>query len=106
MNRNKLKIAIEKGCIEWQRHALERMMERGISRKIVKKILLSGEIIENYPDDKPYPSALFLGWFEEEPFHVVTAFDSLSEYCFVITAYRPDLEHFEPDYKTRRHHGN
>jgi len=37
------------------------MMERGISRKIVKKILLSGEIVENYPDDKPYPSALFLG---------------------------------------------
>ena len=106
MDRNKLKITIEKGCIEWQRHALERMMERGISREIVKKILLSGEIIENYPDGKPYPSALFLGWFEEEPFHVVTAFDSLSEYCFVITAYRPDLEHFKSDYKTRRHHGN
>jgi hypothetical protein len=46
------------------------------------------------------------GWFEEEPFHVVAAFDSLSEYCFVITAYKPDLEHFEPNYKTRRQHGN
>ena len=106
MDRNKLKIAVEKGYIEWQRHALERMMGRGISRETVKKILLSGEIIENYPDDTPYPSALFFGWFEEEPFHVVAAFDSLSEYCFVITAYKPDLEHFEPNYKTRRQHGD
>ena len=102
MNRDQLKIAIENGYIEWQRHALERMMERGISREIVKKVLLSGKIIEDYPNDKPYPSALFLGWYEGEPFHVVTAFDPLSGYCFVITAYRPDLEHFEPDYKTRR----
>lgn len=106
MDRYKLKIAVEKGCIEWQRHALERMMERSISRKTVKEILLSGEIIESYPDDEPYPSALFFGWYEEEPFHVVAAFDMLHEYCFVITAYRPDSEHFESDYTTRRQRGN
>jgi len=46
------------------------------------------------------------GWFEEEPFHVVTALDSLREYCFVITAYRLDLGHFEPDYKAKRHCDN
>ncbi len=57
-----LQDAIKEGHIEWQRHALEKMMERGISRKAVKEVLLNGEIIENYPDDKPYPSALFLGW--------------------------------------------
>ena len=69
---------------------------------MVKQILLEGEIIEDYPDDKPFPTALFLGWFQGEPFHVVSGFDSLSAYCFVITVYRPDLNHFEPDYKTRR----
>ena len=106
MDRNKFKIAIEDGNIEWQRHAFERMMEREISREIIKKVLLSGEIIEDYPDDKPYPSALFLGWLKEEPFHVIAAIDSLNDCCFVITAYRPDLEHFESDYKTRRKHGN
>jgi hypothetical protein len=106
MDREGLKRAIESDSIEWQRHALERMMERGISREIVKKVLLSGEIIEDYPNDKPYPSALLLGWVEGEPFHVVTALDSESGCCFIITAYKPDLEHFEPDYKTRRQHGN
>lgn len=106
MDREGLKRAIESDSIEWQRHALERMMERGISREIVKKVLLSGEIIEDYPNDKPYPGALLLGWVEGEPFHVVTALDSESGCCFIITAYKPDLEHFEPDYKTRRQHGN
>ena len=106
MNRARLKIAIENGLIEWQRHALERMMERDILRESVKKVLLAGEIIEDYPDDKPYPSALFLGWVEGEPFHIVSALDPESGYSFVITAYKPDLEHFEPDYKTRRKDAN
>jgi hypothetical protein len=47
MNRDQLKEAVQKGMIEWQIHALERMMKRGISRKIVKHILLEGKIIEN-----------------------------------------------------------
>ena len=92
------------GNIEWHRHGLERMLQRGISRKTVKEVLLTGEIIEDYSDDKPFPSALFLGWIEEEPFHVVAAFNHARNYCFVITVYKPDLEHFESDYKTRRHH--
>ena len=102
MDRNALKVAVKHGKIEWQRHALERMMERGISREAVKNVLVLGEIIEDYPDDEPYPSGLFLGVVGEEPFHVVSAFDSQSGYCFVITAYKPDMEHFESDYKTRR----
>ena len=102
MNRTAIKIAVENGNIEWQRHALEKIFEREISRKIVKEVLLSGEIIEDYPNSKPYPSALFLGLINDKPFHVVAAFDNESGYCFIITAYKPDLEHFEPDFKTRR----
>ena len=106
MGRNELTIAVENGNIEWQRHALERMMERGISRATVKEVLMAGDVIEDYPDDRPFPTALFLGIVEGNPFHVVAAFDAQSGYCFVITAYKPDLEHFESDYKTRREHGN
>jgi hypothetical protein len=102
MDREQLINAVLNGRIEWQTHALERMMKRGISREIVKQVLLEGEIVEDYPDDKPLPTALFSGWFQGEPFHIVTALDTLSGCCFVITVYRPDLNHFEPDYKTRR----
>jgi hypothetical protein len=106
MNRDRLKAAVKDNRIEWQRHALERMMERGISRETAKNVLLSGELIEDYPNDEPYPSALFLGWVDKEPFHVVTAFDLVTDYCFIITTYKPDSEHFESDYKTRRQHGS
>jgi len=41
-------------------------------------------------------------WVKGEPLHVVAAFDSLTGRCFVITAYKPDLEYFESDYKARR----
>jgi hypothetical protein len=102
MDRDRLIEAVKSGKIEWQTHALERMMKRGISTQIVKQVLLEGEIVEDYPDEKPFPTALFLGRFQGEPFHVVAALDSLSGCCFVITVYRPDVNHFESDYKTRR----
>ncbi len=101
-NRGQFNDAIRNGVIEWQRHALERMMERGISRESVKSVLLNGEIIEDYSHDGPFPSALFFGLIQGEPVHAVAAFDSESGCCFVITAYRPDLDHFESDYRTRR----
>jgi len=37
MDIDKLTVAIENGKIQWQRHALERMMEKGISINTVKK---------------------------------------------------------------------
>ena len=61
-----------------------------------------GHLIQDYPDDRPYPSALFLGWVEEKPVHVVVSLDEGGELAYVITAYEPSLDHFAPDYKTRR----
>ena len=53
-------------------------------------------------DDWPFPSGLFLGWIESRPIHVVAALDAGSSQVFVITAYEPDLEHFESDFRTRK----
>jgi hypothetical protein len=35
-----------------------------LSRASVKHIIINGEMIENYPDDKPFPSGLFYGPWE------------------------------------------
>ncbi|NUM37483.1 MAG: DUF4258 domain-containing protein [Candidatus Brocadiae bacterium] len=102
MDQEKLKSAIEQGLVQWQKHALERMLMRNISRELVKQIILSGEVIKDYIDDKPFPSALILGWKGNRPIHVVIALDETMLTLFVITVYEPDLEHFESDYKTRR----
>ena len=99
-----LKQVIDNGDIVWQRHALERMMERGITREMVRNVISTGEIIENYRDDTPYPRALILGWINDEPLHVVSSLDEENDACFIITAYKPDLDHFESDFKTRRSH--
>jgi len=60
------------------------------------------ERIRDYPEDKPYPSALFLGWHEGTPLHVVAAVDEINETVYIITAYQPSLDYFETDYKTRK----
>ncbi len=44
------------------RHATIVRLERGVTIVELEQSLLNGEIIEYYPDDKPYPSCLVLGW--------------------------------------------
>lgn len=94
--------ALRNARIEWRRHALERMAEQDIQRSDVLETLLSGEMIEDYPEDEPFPSGLFLGWRAVRPLHVVAAFDDEGDRAYVITVYEPDLRHSEPDFRTRR----
>lgn len=96
-----LRGAVAQGRIQWHQHALERLLERGISRTEVVGAIMNGEVIEIYPTDRPYPSCLIL-YIETEPMHVVVADDPAAWICHVITAYRPNLDHFEPDFRTRR----
>ncbi len=58
--------------IKWSSHCLERMQERDISRADVKNCLEHGEIIEDYPEDFPYPSCLvFVYSINNKVIHVV-----------------------------------
>lgn len=102
MNIESLKDAVKNKRIEWHRHSLERMLERNISRQAVIEVILTGEIIEDYDSDRPFPSALFLGWIGHRPVHVVVSYDPSNEKAFIITAYEPGLEHFEPGFRVRR----
>ncbi|MEO7300807.1 MAG: DUF4258 domain-containing protein [Verrucomicrobiota bacterium] len=90
------------GKIEWRKHVLQKLAERAIPQQSVRDVLLSGERIRDYADDKPFPSALLLGYVSGKPLHVVAACDEMRELVFIITAYEPSLEIFEPDYKTKR----
>ncbi|MBI4546431.1 MAG: DUF4258 domain-containing protein [Ignavibacteriae bacterium] len=81
---------------------LQRLAERGVKQKVVIDVLLSGEVIEEYPEDKPFPSALFLGFPGGDPLHVVAAFDETQNLVYIITAYDPSGEYFLNDYRTRR----
>ncbi len=59
-------------------------------------------MIERYPDDTPYPSALVLGFVAARPLHVVVALDGAGPHAYIITVYEPHATRFEADWKTRR----
>jgi hypothetical protein len=64
--------------------------------------VFQGEIIEDYPDDKPYPSCLIYGeTFGKEPVHSVWAYNEENEWAVLITVYRPDARRWI-DWRTRR----
>jgi hypothetical protein len=61
-----------------------------------------GEIIENYPDDKPFPSCLIFGTtFHGDPVHSVWAYNLENRWAVLITVYRPDPQRWE-NWRTRR----
>ena len=106
-------------------HALRRMFERNITVEDVALVvriaeLIGGqpdivrepefhtllgrasEVIENYPDDNPYPSRLLLGWCQERPLHVVVAENAQDDEWIIITAYEPDPAQWDADFKRRK----
>nr|WP_319539471.1 DUF4258 domain-containing protein [uncultured Methanospirillum sp.] len=84
-----------------RRHAFEQMYTRHISEDDIEEIILSGDVIEEYPDDYPLPSYLICGYARVRMLHVVAAFNRDTGDIIVITAYEPDDVHFVSG-KTRR----
>jgi len=88
--------------VTYRVHAVRRMFERGISEAQVREVLEGGEEITAYPDDKPYPSRLLLGWRGERPLHVVAAYNAQDDEEIVITVYEPEAALWEDGFKRRR----
>lgn len=85
------------------RHATIARLERGITIAEIEQALLNGEIIEEYPDDQPYPSCLVLGWLESgDPLHIVCSRGDIEPALRIVTIYEPEEALWESDYKTRR----
>lgn len=83
-------------------HAILRMSQRGISEAEARVALDSGEIIEEYPDDQPYPSRLVIGWAGYRPLHLVLADNPSNMDTYVITAYEPDPNLWTADFRGRK----
>ncbi len=88
--------------IQMTEHALKRAIERSINfERDLVPTLLSGKIIEEYPDDYPYKSYLILGTtINQKYMHVVCAIGD--NILWIITAYFPDKKEWEDDLKTRK----
>ena len=68
-------------------HSFQRMFERNIAPEDVIDVLRNGEMIKEYPDDKPV--------------HVVVARNDENGFCFVVTVYEPDPILWSADFKNK-----
>lgn len=100
-----LKECFEADRVYYTRHARLEMEtdEFGVIHdQEVYEAVVAGEIIREYPDDTPYPSALVLGVTQNgRPLHVVCAYDNAERRAFVVTVYQPDPLKWA-DYRIRR----
>jgi len=78
-----------------------RLQERNIQPSDIKKCIMTGEIIENYPEDYPYPSCLILGMTEGDK-HLHAVIGVGSEHLWIITAYYPNNVKWSSDFRTRK----
>lgn len=88
--------------VKFSGHAVAQMFQRRISKVQVRHVIEKGETIKEYPDDKPYPSKLLLGFSDRQPIHVVLAYDDENETCFVVTAYKPDPVLWDEDFRKKK----
>ena len=92
---------VNEGHYRFTIHAFERCVERNISPIEINEVILSGEIIEEYPQDKYGPSCLIYGTTKKgRRIHVHCSVDPV----WIITAYDPTLnpEEWDKDYKRRQ----
>lgn len=78
------------------------MFQRQIVKDDVRKVIENGEAIFEYPEDKPFPSMLMLGFVGDRPLHIVVSYDAVEQTGYVITAYEPDARIWREDFKRRR----
>ena len=84
----------------YRKHALEWLLSRNINPADIEEIVKNGEIINEYPEDKPFISYLVLGFINKKPIHVVISQD-IEGNCIIITTYIPDNKIWNIDFKTK-----
>ena len=81
-------------------HGSDRAAKRKIRSAEIEQAITSGEVIEDYPDDKYGPSCLILGYTEDKrPLHIQVSYPTKIK---MITVYEPSLDEWEEDLRTRK----
>jgi hypothetical protein len=73
-----------------------------ISKDEVKRVINYGEVIEEKPNDSPFPSYLMLDFINRKPLHVVFSDDKATGTGYVVTAYIPNSNLWTDNFRKRR----
>ena len=102
MNLDSIITAIRNNRLRITEHADEAAGSDDLSFDEILFSVLQGEVIEDYPEDHPYPSCLIYGTtFTGEPVHSVWAYNGESGWAVLVTVYRPDPRRWV-DWRTRK----
>lgn len=85
----------------YRQHAIKRMFERCITRNDIVEALSNGRKIEEYPNDTPFPSYLWLGFSGNRPIHVVVADNLEDDERIIITVYEPNTAQWDNKFTER-----
>ena len=101
MDVEELREKISAGLFEFSRHAVDQSVLRHVTLQEIREAIASGEIIEDYPDDKYGPSCLIFGFTAAgRPLHIQCSYPS-RPLVKLITLYEPDADLWA-DYKVRK----
>jgi hypothetical protein len=95
-----LRKAVGNNKVLLRKHADERAGKRKIAYSAILDVILTGEVVEYYPDSKPLPACLLMKHTADDiPLYVVCGFDG--ETCYIITVHWLDSEKWSDPW-TRR----
>ena len=101
----KLQECFECDSVFYTKHAKFEMENEELGRihdYEVYEAVCNGEVIEEYSEDKPYPSCLMFGMTKSKrPLHVVCAYNNEEQLVIIITVYHPNPDLWIAN-KTRR----
>jgi hypothetical protein len=86
---------------KYRQHAIKRMFEREITEVDIDSVLSNGRVIEDYLNDYPLPSCLWLGYIGNRPLHIVFADNHQLGERIIITVYEPNPAQWSTDFTTR-----
>lgn len=96
-----IRIKINAGQFEFSKHAVDQSLIRQIGVRELREAVASGEIIEDYPNDKYGPSCLIFGLTQaRRPLHIQCSYPD-RELIKIITLYEPDPAQWI-DFKIRK----
>jgi Domain of unknown function (DUF4258) len=98
----KIRQKIAEDLFEFSKHAVDQSILRGIRVREVIEAVTTGQVIEDYPDDKYGPSCLVSGLTQaNRNIHIQCSYPSCP-LIKIITLYEPDLTQWSNNFTKRR----
>jgi Domain of unknown function (DUF4258) len=83
--------AIQDNQVRITDHADEEAEDDRLSLDDIYYSVFQGEMIESYPEERPYPRCLIYGQTPDRiPVHSVWGYNRANQWAVLITVYRPD----------------